>query len=366
MGVSRARPDPVSVVLHKEGWAIPDGRGVQVHVIFPEGQSYWLAGDGKGKNIQLLIGADRFKSWLHDLTASSIMRVEFEGSEAPWLFDLAGTTAVVTAMGECIRSHQIAGVPAPFDMAVASATQPFGAGPAESQPFAAAPPTPAQPEVQGLGERPLVAPLPELAQRHPDPYLPDRGADIPRPPLPVPQPPMPRPPVVEAAPPSPPPVVDARPMPERVLIAATQAAQRVYASGNNDMVRGSARPLRARAICSGFAGISPMVAEDWRGKVTALTTTSTGFGVLAVEIANDVSVQTWNNGLSDAGFDTLISPASPLFIAAEQLQIGQSVRFSGRFVPDNTDCIKETSLTMTGSISSPEFLLRFTDIRPDR
>jgi hypothetical protein len=47
------------------------------------------------------------------------------------------------------------------------------------------------------------------------------------------------------------------------------------------------------------------------------------------------------------------------------LQNGQTVRFSGQFFRDDTDCIRETSLTMSGSMREPEFLFRFSDISSD-
>ena len=60
------------------------------------------------------------------MTASGIMQITFGGSEPIWAFDLAGTTQVVNAMGDCFRLHQIVGVAAPFDVTTtAGIDQPF-------------------------------------------------------------------------------------------------------------------------------------------------------------------------------------------------------------------------------------------------
>jgi hypothetical protein len=77
----------------------------------------------------------------------------------------------------------------------------------------------------------------------------------------------------------------------------------------------------------------------------------------------DVAVKTWNNALSDVGDRTLIEPGSPAFNVMGTLRNGDWVRFSGRFFPDQTDCVREPSMTIRGTMTSPEFIFRFDDIR---
>jgi hypothetical protein len=43
---------------------------------------------------------------------------------------------------------------------------------------------------------------------------------------------------------------------------------------------------------------------------------------------------------------------------------GEAIVFSGFFLPDEEDCIKERSLTQQGSMTEPEFGFRFTRVRP--
>ena len=79
-------------------------------------------------------------------------------------------------------------------------------------------------------------------------------------------------------------------------------------------------------------------------------------------IGSDISVKTWNNSLSDISDGTLIEPSSQLFAVASQLHKGQLVRFSGSLREDKTDCVRDSSLTLDGSISEPEFIFKFQSI----
>jgi hypothetical protein len=41
---------------------------------------------------------------------------------------------------------------------------------------------------------------------------------------------------------------------------------------------------------------------------------------------------------------------------------GQRVRLSGTFLDSSTDCVSESSLTLDGSLTEPEFIFRFSRI----
>ncbi|WP_051448388.1 hypothetical protein [Bradyrhizobium sp. WSM1417] len=148
---------------------------------------------------------------------------------------------------------------------------------------------------------------------------------------------------------------------ERQFIAAVQRAREVYRAATNDMARGAARPLRAKDLCS---ILRPLTARNWVGQVTMLSTNSDGKGVLEILIEKDIVVKTWNNVLADTGDETLIDPASSLFSTASALTVGSRVLFSGSFRPSSVDCVKEGSLTMRGSLTAPEFIIRFSDVSP--
>jgi hypothetical protein len=148
---------------------------------------------------------------------------------------------------------------------------------------------------------------------------------------------------------------------EAALIEAVKAAMKQYEDGQNDMQKGASRPIRARAIC---AALPDLRAHDWTGTIDTLDTNGEGKGVLSIRLDDNVHVETWNNALSDVVDKTLIDPASPLFEVASKMHKGQRVRFSGIFPASETDCIEEHSLTLTGSITDPAFVVRFEALTP--
>lgn len=145
-----------------------------------------------------------------------------------------------------------------------------------------------------------------------------------------------------------------------VSIVADFAAR--YRAAPNDMVRGGTRPDRGRAICAAI----PKVIDRWPGTIVTLLSNSDGHGVLGVQLRPGVTFKTWNNEISDAGDRTLLRNGSPIYQAASQLQVGQMVIFSGTLFPNPVDCIRETSLSVHGAMTDPEFLIRFTAIEPAR
>lgn len=155
------------------------------------------------------------------------------------------------------------------------------------------------------------------------------------------------------------------PADQRAFQTTIEAARTAYVSAPNDLVRGKERPKRGQAICSAMP--SPDV-KDWVGTVYNLTSTNDGSGVFSVELAEDIWVSTWNNSGSETvtGLQTLIAAGSPLFGRLEGLREGDQVIFAGRFFMDTNgdDCFNELSLTMDGSMSQPEFLFAFSDVRP--
>ncbi|MGJ3264326.1 MAG: hypothetical protein ACFE0R_13925 [Salinarimonas sp.] len=145
------------------------------------------------------------------------------------------------------------------------------------------------------------------------------------------------------------------------LLVAVADARSAYRSAANDMARGATRPQRANAICKALR--SRQVA-DWTGEVSELSSNSEGKGVLTIRIGDDVWAGTWNNSFSDIGSNTLLTPGSAVMNSAMTLSEGQWVRFAGTFLPGETDCIAEQSMTMDGSMRKPEFVFRFTYIEP--
>lgn len=148
----------------------------------------------------------------------------------------------------------------------------------------------------------------------------------------------------------------------QLVAAANNGTAAFRAAGRDEFAQGATRPARRQAICATPLARQQVV-RDWVGQVKTRSTNNEGKGVLAISIGPDVSVKTWNNSLSDIGDRTLIEPGSPVFNIMGTLRDGDWVRFSGRFFSDPTDCIREPSLTIRGTMTSPEFIFRFEDVR---
>ena len=58
-----------------------------------------------------------------------------------------------------------------------------------------------------------------------------------------------------------------------------------------------------------------------------------------------------------------VEPDTKLYFALGELSEGDQVKFSGAFFMKSTDCFEEASLTMNGSLTSPEFIMRFANVQ---
>jgi ribosomal protein L7/L12 len=149
------------------------------------------------------------------------------------------------------------------------------------------------------------------------------------------------------------------PADEAKFISAVASAQTAYDAAPNDMAKGGTRADRRNAICQALPNAS---VSNWLGTIKSLSSNGDGKGVLEVTLAQDISVTTNNNAFSDTGDDTLLSQDSPVFQTASKMKEGDKIFFSGDFLPSETDCFRELSVTLEGSMKEPAFLIRFTSV----
>lgn len=148
---------------------------------------------------------------------------------------------------------------------------------------------------------------------------------------------------------------------ETALIDASKKAMDKAKKAENDMQKGSALNERNNAICS---SIGSFTVTDWVGTISKIDSNSDGYGVLKIELAKNIYVQTWNNSLSDTFDHTLIKPSTTLFETVSNLKKGQKVKFSGKFFKDDDTCISEGSLSLDGKLKEPEYIFRFSQVTP--
>lgn len=132
-----------------------------------------------------------------------------------------------------------------------------------------------------------------------------------------------------------------------------------YGNAKNEIQQSLLRDLRKESISRVLSGSS---IQNWVGQVSNLETNSAGDAIFGVSIFNNISIKTWNNSLSDIGSNTMIKKGSNLYNKLLDLSKGDWVAFSGNFIPSNEDHIRETSVTIDGSMTNPDFLFSFFDV----
>ena len=132
-----------------------------------------------------------------------------------------------------------------------------------------------------------------------------------------------------------------------------------FRGAKNELQQSVIRDQRKIAVSSTLSGYS---VSSWVGTINQLETNTEGKAILSVRISPDIEIKTWNNALSDIASNTLIEKGSSVFDSLFDLSSGQRVKFSGSFFPSESDFIKETSMTINGSMRNPEFLFKFKSI----
>ena len=162
-----------------------------------------------------------------------------------------------------------------------------------------------------------------------------------------------------AAPRLPPP--ERQPEDQRRFLAALEALFREDLRPANAIAPDTSWQRRAAAICQAMPGLE---ARDWIGAMQTIQGGGpNGEAAVAVEIARGIRIGTGYGPRTSRG--TMIARGTPLYAAIQTLRLEQPVRVSGSFFRDAEDCIAEVMRRQfRRSVREPEFLFRFTEIRP--
>ena len=145
-------------------------------------------------------------------------------------------------------------------------------------------------------------------------------------------------------------------MPEREsqLIEIFAKARKQYDSGHAGVKSKDVRVgLQIQVIEFMEAGQDT---KDWVGTVKTRGTSPEGDAWITIEIADGITVSTWQTHFFDQNQGTLIPNYSPLFERAHSLRIGQSVVFSGKIIESVTSNDEEM-------IVRPQLIARFTALK---
>ena len=152
------------------------------------------------------------------------------------------------------------------------------------------------------------------------------------------------------------------PAEEKAFIEIVRGYITSYGDAANELKKSAVRVSRKQKLQE---LVSTLEFKGWIGRIDEMTTTSKGNAALSIKLSNgSLMLQTYNNELSDLGDDTLIPINSDLFNRVANLKTGMTVKVSGNFLADDQDFIKEGSITEEGSMTEPEFIVKFTQVEP--
>jgi hypothetical protein len=149
----------------------------------------------------------------------------------------------------------------------------------------------------------------------------------------------------------------AQPIPdrERELIALLMDTRKQYQSAGSASTAKNVRMTMQINVLRFMR--QSQAAQDWIGTVKSRGTTPEGEAWIVLEIADGITVGTWQTKESDFNASTLFQPHSALFKASQALRIGQLVTFSGTF-------LRSVLASDEQMVTSPQFIARFSALAP--
>ena len=149
-----------------------------------------------------------------------------------------------------------------------------------------------------------------------------------------------------------------QPAKEQAIVELIEEARQEYDAGDHDLQRDAALADRDERIC---ALLGDGRVEDWTGQVYEIDSNHDGDGIIGINIEPNTQVTTRNSAFS--ADETIITPG-PLLDRITELEIGQVVTFSGRFIPDEDGpCFTNPRITQRQSIDKPLMVFGFSDVR---
>jgi hypothetical protein len=163
-----------------------------------------------------------------------------------------------------------------------------------------------------------------------------------------------------------PPIDSSIPVPQKTFTTVIESFETPYNNADTEIKKTSVRFDRKDAISQYFSQSGNLQFQGWTGQVQALTTESDGKAYVSIKLAGSgVVIETWNNSASDLFANSMIPRGDPLYPSLMNLKEGDNVTVSGAFIQDDSkglDYIVESSLTEDGSMTGPEFIVKFSQI----
>jgi len=146
----------------------------------------------------------------------------------------------------------------------------------------------------------------------------------------------------------------AQPQRERDLIAILMDARKEYQTAKTPNPAQDARmDMQLRVI--GFMRQS-QIADKWVGTVKSRGLTPEGNAWIVIEIADGMTVTTWQSQRDDVESGTLVREHAPLFATFQQAKLGSTVIFDATI-------LKSVLASDDDMVLRPQFIARFGSLR---
>jgi hypothetical protein len=142
----------------------------------------------------------------------------------------------------------------------------------------------------------------------------------------------------------------ALPQRERDLISILMDARKEYQAAKTPNPAQDAR-MDMQLHVIGFMRQS-QIADAWMGTVKSRGLTADGNAWIVIEIADGITVATWQSQGDDIQSGTLIRPRAPLFATLQQAKLGSTVIFDATI-------LKSVLATDDDMVLRPQFIARF-------
>jgi hypothetical protein len=153
---------------------------------------------------------------------------------------------------------------------------------------------------------------------------------------------------------------------EAKFVNIVMLARQAWIDAPNDLARNGMRAARAAQLCQADPSL---LAANWSGRIVSIS--PNGFpdyfgkksAQIVIGLTSNLTLSTPSAPLINNP-EMMVEAGSPIYVTASTLRAGQPVRFSAAFF-SGTDCMQETSLTISGGMTNPQFKIRLTALAAD-
>ena len=148
---------------------------------------------------------------------------------------------------------------------------------------------------------------------------------------------------------------------QAAFIKTVESFYQPYQEAENELQASAQRAKRRAALA---ALLPDRAVQGWTGTLESLDTNAAGNAYITIrpDGTESITIATWHNALADAGTHSLIPSGSGLYNKLAEMRAGDRVVFRGTFAPGDEDHLAVSSVTEAESMTTPGFVMVFSDV----